>query len=686
MANTIDFILTNAASKLISKVLSGKTINFTRMAVGDGFSYDTTAAKDYTALVNEVLSLDITKKETLTASSVRITSAFKNTDAQQEFYYREVGLFAEDPDTGEEVLYAYGNRNDAAELITPTGSSVITKQLSFIISVGKSANITFSVNADVYALQEDLTTLQTTLNDLNRTKANLYCIDVKNPPVGFTPAIGDGNTDDSQAINTMLEYCLKNHYDIYFPASTYLGNFVIKLPDDTDTSNSNSSQGGINIKMKIYGDGERTILTSLSGITLFVSGNDTIANSLRSISINNITLDGSNNNVLGMYFYRVQNFRLDNIFIWNCKNGGIKFEGAMDGKISKVDMIGCGRAVSDTDYAYALEILSLIGVQTSNALTFEQCRIEVSPCIIHNSGSADQIYFSNCKFEKSSINLLATHRPIRLVAYANWGFNNCIFGNNSTTSGAGYVDDGLYFIYSNRGDGNSVAGANIYRMTNCDFVTAPNMYCNWLKVNRAIYDKCSFNGCYGAGSSTYPIILDGYVDMITCKINLVSGCKAILCNGSYCNVSCNVKNMDNIWNTSIFYFGSGEYNHLEFNIVDNMPTANYNTLYLSDDKYSTSIANFRSFKHSFISYKTENVITTSGYVTLQNPVQTVIMESGTFAGVYHTYDGYKLTLIAKGNVSVVTEKNIVLKNNTSVSLSAGDTISFVCVSGILYQV
>ena len=83
MANTIDFMLTNAASELISKVLSGKTLNFTRMAVGDGFSYDTTAAKDYTALVNEVLSIDITKKETLSASSVKVTSAFKNTDAQK---------------------------------------------------------------------------------------------------------------------------------------------------------------------------------------------------------------------------------------------------------------------------------------------------------------------------------------------------------------------------------------------------------------------------------------------------------------------------------------------------------------------------------------------------------------------------------------------------------------------------
>lgn len=177
MANTINFILTNSAAALISKVLSGKTLNFTRMAVGDGFCYDTEVAKGYTKLVNEVLSLDITKKETQSPSSVRITSVLTNTDAQKEFYYREVGLYAQDPDTGEEVLYAYGNRNDAAEYITPAGSTIITKQLIFVIAVGDSANVTFNLNADVYATQEDTLEIQENIEqiqtNLEQVQANI---------------------------------------------------------------------------------------------------------------------------------------------------------------------------------------------------------------------------------------------------------------------------------------------------------------------------------------------------------------------------------------------------------------------------------------------------------------------------------------------------------------------------------
>ena len=177
MSNEINFILTNSAAELIPKVLNGKTLNFTRMAVGDGFSYDETVAKGFTTLVNEVLSLDITKKEILTPSSVKITSVFKNTDAQNEFYYREVGLFAQDPDTGEEVLYAYGNRNDAAEFITPTGSSIVTKQLIFVTTVGDSANVTFNINADVYALQDDMLNVQADIeqiqSNLNQAQSNI---------------------------------------------------------------------------------------------------------------------------------------------------------------------------------------------------------------------------------------------------------------------------------------------------------------------------------------------------------------------------------------------------------------------------------------------------------------------------------------------------------------------------------
>lgn len=213
MANSIDFILTNSATELIPKVLSGKTLNFTRMAVGDGFSYDSEVAKGYKALVNEVLSLDITKKEIYSPSSIKITSVLKNTDAQQEFYYREVGLYAQDPDTGEELLYAYGNRNDAAELITPAGNNVVTKQLIFIIAVGDSANVTFNVNADIYALQSDMLGVQANIEqiqtDLDQAQTDIQQsqADIQQAQTNITSLQSD-KADKNLANTGMITNCL----------------------------------------------------------------------------------------------------------------------------------------------------------------------------------------------------------------------------------------------------------------------------------------------------------------------------------------------------------------------------------------------------------------------------------------------------------------------------------------------
>ena len=228
MANTIDFILTTAADELISKVLSGKTLNFTRMAVGDGFSYDINVAKGFKNVVNEVLSLDITKKETLSPKSVKITSAFKNTDAQKEFYYREVGLYAQDPDTGEEVLYAYGNRNDAAELITQTGANVVTKQLVFVISVGDSAKVTFNVNADVYALQEDMLDVQADISEI-QTNLGTAQTDITTLQTGLNQTNSNITTlqtslDQANANVTTLQTDLGNANTNISTLQTDLGN------------------------------------------------------------------------------------------------------------------------------------------------------------------------------------------------------------------------------------------------------------------------------------------------------------------------------------------------------------------------------------------------------------------------------------------------------------------------------
>lgn len=52
--------------------------------------------------------------------------------------------------------------------------------------------------------------------------ADLYFINVKNPPVTLSPAIGDGITNDTAAIQAMINYAAEKRSYLFFPSGTYI--------------------------------------------------------------------------------------------------------------------------------------------------------------------------------------------------------------------------------------------------------------------------------------------------------------------------------------------------------------------------------------------------------------------------------------------------------------------------------
>ena len=73
------------------------------------------------------------------------------------FYYRELGLYADDPDEDVgEVLYCYGNCGDLAEWIPPTGgATIVEKTIDIVTAIGTATNVTAYIPADAYATKED---------------------------------------------------------------------------------------------------------------------------------------------------------------------------------------------------------------------------------------------------------------------------------------------------------------------------------------------------------------------------------------------------------------------------------------------------------------------------------------------------------------------------------------------------
>ena len=144
------FVVTNAGRDIIARIIAGLNITFSRIVIGDAFDYDIENFTNKTALNNEVKSLSISNMQITSSNVVELTAIFGKNDIQDSFWYREIGIYIIDPDDEtNEILFAYGNRNDAAEYITPhIQNYAVLKYIKCLVSVGASSNINIVINTN----------------------------------------------------------------------------------------------------------------------------------------------------------------------------------------------------------------------------------------------------------------------------------------------------------------------------------------------------------------------------------------------------------------------------------------------------------------------------------------------------------------------------------------------------------
>ena len=145
MANFNTLKFTNRGLDLEYKAQSGKELKFKRFGIGDG-ELGGTSIKELTALKNEKMQLDIIKitiSGTGENKKVTLRVVLNNEDVEEGFYFREIGIFAEDPDTKEEVLFLYANTGDTADYISAGGgNNALEKNIDIDIFLSDVANIT----------------------------------------------------------------------------------------------------------------------------------------------------------------------------------------------------------------------------------------------------------------------------------------------------------------------------------------------------------------------------------------------------------------------------------------------------------------------------------------------------------------------------------------------------------------
>ena len=147
---------TNRGRALQAKAQTGVQLNFTRIGVGDG-QLEGQAIDELTALISEKKSLTLNKYKTLPSGKAVVGGILSNQGLVTGFYWRELGLFATDPDLGE-ILYCYGNAGALAEYIPAEGGAeILEKQVNVVSLIGNASNVSATIDQSLlFASQEDL--------------------------------------------------------------------------------------------------------------------------------------------------------------------------------------------------------------------------------------------------------------------------------------------------------------------------------------------------------------------------------------------------------------------------------------------------------------------------------------------------------------------------------------------------
>lgn len=220
MANWYGHSMTTVGQNLIAKVSSRELpLKFTSVKMGSGALGSWTVAA-LTALIESKLSLDIAETPKRSGTGRwNVTAVYNNSMIQTGFYFREWGIFAQDPDTQGEVLVFYANSGDSADFIPAfdgTGSttaSYIEERLICAVAVG-NATVTAVLSSEQYASYDDLQD---------------HIADANNPHKVTKAQVGLGSVDDTSDMNkpvstaqqTAINACKVKRASVILPTASW---------------------------------------------------------------------------------------------------------------------------------------------------------------------------------------------------------------------------------------------------------------------------------------------------------------------------------------------------------------------------------------------------------------------------------------------------------------------------------
>ena len=171
-----NYCVTNAGVDALKKAIGGKKVTITAAKSGTGAVAES-KLKEQSALSGTVRNVTIANA-TSQSEGYRVTLRITNTDVKSSYTFKQLGVFAK-IDNGSEILFAI-LQSENGETV-PDESKLYTYDVSLIIAISDTSNITVNVDKTSYVTEEELDEHKTdTSNPHSVTKAQVGLGNVPN--------------------------------------------------------------------------------------------------------------------------------------------------------------------------------------------------------------------------------------------------------------------------------------------------------------------------------------------------------------------------------------------------------------------------------------------------------------------------------------------------------------------------
>lgn len=189
--------ITRRGFDLLGKAIAGKELHFTRVRIGDAVVDGEMVlpsdeeAYEMNALLNPRMDIAMTDVQFTGGGTCAVKCQVRNQDVTEGFRIAEVGLFATDPDTDEEVLYCYRNTGIASDWM-PAGNGAVLWDitLSIITVVDKATNVTAVIDANLAYVSQNEFAAHVSANNPHPNMPNLQ------GEIEATPSVWANNNDN----------------------------------------------------------------------------------------------------------------------------------------------------------------------------------------------------------------------------------------------------------------------------------------------------------------------------------------------------------------------------------------------------------------------------------------------------------------------------------------------------------